>query len=103
MMDFWVITDITVMILWRNSAGCICVQQFFMIRFPGEHKNVYWEIFYLGARKVLTFYSNLNRSDSRDDKSGIIAAYYEFLINANQWLSHKATDVRNLFVCFNFL
>lgn len=50
----------------------------------------------------LTFYINLNRSDSREDKSGIIAAYYEFLINANQWLSHKATDVRSAFV-FKFL
>lgn len=45
-------------------------------------------------QEKLTFSSNLNRSDSREDKSEIIAAYYEFLISANQWLSHKATDVR---------
>ncbi|XP_023003513.1 GPI ethanolamine phosphate transferase 2 isoform X1 [Cucurbita maxima] len=36
--------------------------------------------------------TELSRSDSREDKSEIIAAYYEFLISANQWLSHKATD-----------
>ncbi|XP_022133279.1 GPI ethanolamine phosphate transferase 2 isoform X2 [Momordica charantia] len=36
--------------------------------------------------------TELSRSDGREDKSRIIAAYYEFLINANQWLLHKATD-----------
>lgn len=44
--------------------------------------------------------TELSRSDSREDKSGIIAAYYEFLINANQWLSHKATDKPSTVIVF---
>lgn len=102
MMAFQVIKDIIVMELWRSSAGCICMLQFFMIpgyqrSFPGEHKIISLEILYHGTRKINLMYSNLNRSDSKEDKSGIIAAYYEFLISANQWLSHKATDVRSSF------
>ncbi|XP_038881646.1 GPI ethanolamine phosphate transferase 2 isoform X3 [Benincasa hispida] len=44
-----------------------------------------------------------SRSDSREDKSGIIAAYYEFLINANQWLSHKATDKPSTVIVFGVM
>ncbi|XP_011657950.1 GPI ethanolamine phosphate transferase 2 isoform X3 [Cucumis sativus] len=47
--------------------------------------------------------TELSRSDSREDKSEIIAAYYEFLINANQWLSHKATDKPSTVIVFGVM
>ncbi|XP_050944793.1 GPI ethanolamine phosphate transferase 2 isoform X4 [Cucumis melo] len=47
--------------------------------------------------------TELSRSDNREEKSEIIAAYYEFLINANQWLSHKATDKPSTVIVFGVM
>lgn len=33
------------------------------------------------------------RSNSREDYSSIVAAYFEFLETASEWLSRKVTDV----------
>jgi hypothetical protein len=39
------------------------------------------------------FFCKLCRSYSREDYSGIVAAYYEFLKTASEWLSRRVTDV----------
>ncbi|KAK9285804.1 hypothetical protein L1049_025005 [Liquidambar formosana] len=36
--------------------------------------------------------NNVSRSNCRDDYSSTVAAYYDFLRTASEWLSHKATD-----------
>lgn len=48
----------------------------------------------IGSTLMPVFLCNyVNRSSSGKDYTSTVAAYYEFLRTANEWLSHRATDV----------